>query len=183
MFSLFSLWLPLPRHSESLGTLQFANRAKHIRNKAVVNFDSTGTVSQLEGEVLRLRRQLKSVVSSTGHAGKLEKLRLGDSRLTQLEMLLATSLEREETTSSQVMHLLQKISALKLLVGQKEKQVQSMAGSLSLRESALQSAEQEKCLTVADEVEALRAEVQQLREQLRNHPDVTRYALENLELR
>ena len=41
---------------ESLSTLQFASRAKHIRNKAVINQDTNGDVAMLQREVVRLRR-------------------------------------------------------------------------------------------------------------------------------
>ena len=41
---------------ETLSTLQFASRAKHIRNKAVINQDTNGDVAMLQREVLRLRR-------------------------------------------------------------------------------------------------------------------------------
>jgi len=43
---------------ETLSTLQFASRAKHIRNKAVINQDTNGDVATLQREVLRLRRYL-----------------------------------------------------------------------------------------------------------------------------
>ena len=41
---------------ETLCTLQFASRAKHIRNKAVINQDTNGDVAMLQREVTRLRR-------------------------------------------------------------------------------------------------------------------------------
>ena len=41
---------------ETLSTLQFASRAKHIRNKAVINQDTNGDVAMLQREVMRLRR-------------------------------------------------------------------------------------------------------------------------------
>lgn len=43
---------------ETLSTLQFASRAKHIRNKAVINQDTSGDVAMLQREVTRLRRYL-----------------------------------------------------------------------------------------------------------------------------
>ena len=41
---------------ETLSTLQFASRAKHIRNKAVINQDTNGDVAMLQREVGRLRK-------------------------------------------------------------------------------------------------------------------------------
>ena len=41
--------------SETLSTLEFAKRAKQIKNKAVVNEDSSGTILILKNEIKRLR--------------------------------------------------------------------------------------------------------------------------------
>ena len=41
---------------ETLSTLQFASRAKHIRNKAIVNEDTNGELALLQRELHRLRR-------------------------------------------------------------------------------------------------------------------------------
>ena len=41
---------------ETLSTLQFASRAKHIRNKAVINQDTSGDVALLQREIIRLRK-------------------------------------------------------------------------------------------------------------------------------
>jgi kinesin family protein 15 len=43
---------------ETLSTLQFAARAKLIKNRAVVNMDVTGNVKQLQEEIKRLRAEL-----------------------------------------------------------------------------------------------------------------------------
>jgi len=44
---------------ESLSTLKFAQRAKRIKNNAVVNEDSSGSIVQLQLEILRLKRELE----------------------------------------------------------------------------------------------------------------------------
>lgn len=48
---------------ETLSTLNFAQRAKLIKNKAVVNEDTQGNVSQLQAEVKRLKEQLAELAS------------------------------------------------------------------------------------------------------------------------
>ncbi len=54
---------------ETLSTLQFASRAKHIRNKAVINQDTNGDVAMLQREVMRLRRyRLTPTHSLTVHS-------------------------------------------------------------------------------------------------------------------
>ncbi|XP_008943149.1 PREDICTED: kinesin-like protein KIF15, partial [Merops nubicus] len=48
---------------ETLSTLNFAQRAKLIKNKAVVNEDTQGNVSQLQAEVKKLKQQLAQLSS------------------------------------------------------------------------------------------------------------------------
>jgi kinesin family protein 15 len=43
---------------ETLSTLKFAQRAKLIKNKAVINEDSSGTVAILKDEIKRLKAEL-----------------------------------------------------------------------------------------------------------------------------
>jgi Kinesin motor domain len=45
-------------HGETLSTLKFAQRAKLIRNKAVINEDSSGTIQLLKAEISRLKKDL-----------------------------------------------------------------------------------------------------------------------------
>lgn len=43
---------------ETVSTLEFAKRAKQIKNKAIVNEDSSGTILILKNEIKRLRLQM-----------------------------------------------------------------------------------------------------------------------------
>jgi kinesin family protein 15 len=43
---------------ETLSTLKFAQRAKLIKNKAVINEDSSGTIQLLKAEISRLKKDL-----------------------------------------------------------------------------------------------------------------------------
>ncbi len=52
---------------ETLSTLQFATRAKMIKNKAVINEDVTGNVRQLQEEIRKLRHQLLTVQIPGAH--------------------------------------------------------------------------------------------------------------------
>lgn len=45
-------------YGETLSTLKFAQRAKLIRNKAVINEDSSGTIQLLKAEIIRLQKEL-----------------------------------------------------------------------------------------------------------------------------
>ena len=51
---------------ETLGTLQFAQRAKKIKNEAVVNEDTSGDMALLTAEISRLRGENAALVASHG---------------------------------------------------------------------------------------------------------------------
>lgn len=104
---------------ETLSTLKFAQRAKLIKNKAIINEDSAGTVAILKEEIKRLkqllaRQQISEPESNKLHqlfSNTLEKLTLVDNnnpdpdspykelnsvtkkRLIQLEKLLQHNLD------------------------------------------------------------------------------------------
>ncbi|KAH3768234.1 hypothetical protein DPMN_169446 [Dreissena polymorpha] len=44
---------------ETLSTLQFAKRAKMIKNKAVLNENAMGNISQLQAEIRALKEELQ----------------------------------------------------------------------------------------------------------------------------
>jgi kinesin family member 15 len=46
---------------ETLSTLKFAQRTKLIKNRAVINEDSSGTVSILKDEIKRLKLEIKNL--------------------------------------------------------------------------------------------------------------------------
>lgn len=52
--------------SETISTLKFAQRAKQIKNTAILNEDTCGTVAALRAEVARLRSELESNGSASG---------------------------------------------------------------------------------------------------------------------
>lgn len=52
--------------NETLSTLKFAQRAKLIRNKAVINEDSSGTLVLLKNEIKKLKRELTDFVRQCG---------------------------------------------------------------------------------------------------------------------
>jgi kinesin family protein 15 len=53
--------------AETLSTLKFAARAKFIKNKAMVNEDSTGSLSSLQEENRRLKEQLRQLAGLFSH--------------------------------------------------------------------------------------------------------------------
>ncbi|KAM8967045.1 LOW QUALITY PROTEIN: kinesin-like protein KIF15 [Pelodytes ibericus] len=177
---------------ETLSTLQFAQRAKLIKNKAVVNEDTQGNVSQLQAEVRKLKEQLSQLLSGqmpqdiSFARGSSVSENNGDYMNNFLEaMMYLNKLEIEKKA------LLQKVTQLEDLCNKKEKFIQSNKMIVKFREdhivrlekahkdgrNALLNNEQE------DLIAELKKEILALKEQVEHHPRVAKYALENHSLR
>ncbi|XP_032268447.1 kinesin-like protein KIF15 isoform X2 [Phoca vitulina] len=173
---------------ETLSTLNFAQRAKLIKNKAVVNEDTQGNVSQLQAEVKRLKEQLAQFTS-----GQLlpesfltkDKDETNYMKYFQEAMLFFKKSEQEKKS------LVEKVTQLEDLTLKKEKFIQSNKMIVKFREDQIMRleklhkesrgsflpAEQDRLLS------ELRDEIQTLREQIEHHPRVAKYAMENHSLR
>uniref|UniRef100_A0A8C7R8L3 Kinesin-like protein n=1 Tax=Oncorhynchus mykiss TaxID=8022 RepID=A0A8C7R8L3_ONCMY len=166
---------------ETLSTLQFAQRAKLIKNKAMINEDTQGNVRQLQTEVKKLKEQLAQALFAQTHSG------LDASYKTQF--LEAVRLWKKCENDKQM--LLQKVAQLEEAWSQKEKFIHSNRMILKFREEHISRLEkslkggqgllsdpQSQAL-----VDQLKDEIKILRDQIAHHPKMTRYAAENYSLR
>ncbi|XP_040209068.1 kinesin-like protein KIF15 isoform X2 [Rana temporaria] len=175
---------------ETLSTLHFAQRAKLIKNKAVVNEDTQGNVSQLQAEVKKLKEQLSQLLSgqmpqdiSIARAPSIDETDYMNNFLEAM-MLLEKS-ENEKKAS------LQKVAQLEDLCSKKEKFIQSNKMIVKFREdhiARLEKAHRDGQATLSNnEQDNLLAEMKQelkvLKGQIEHHPRVAKYALENHSLR
>mmetsp|Transcript_28681 Transcript_28681/g.66536 ORF Transcript_28681/g.66536 Transcript_28681/m.66536 type:complete len:1431 (-) Transcript_28681:69-4361(-) len=129
--------------AETLSTLKFAARAKHIRCVAVRNEEFSGTVESLMSEVKMLRQQLAQLSSrnlSGDVAEGLDNSALDDEaqvlysrkRAKRLEILLAAALERERLADHK-RHQLQRLAEfLQDLNFRKEQYLGKVLGNYSL---------------------------------------------------
>uniref|UniRef100_A0A8U8BUM8 Uncharacterized protein n=1 Tax=Geospiza parvula TaxID=87175 RepID=A0A8U8BUM8_GEOPR len=167
---------------ETLSTLNFAQRAKLIKNKAVVNEDTQGNVNQLQAEVKKLKEQLAKLTSVPSVCRK--------SNINYMNNFLEAMLFWEKSEGEKK-NLLEKVAQLEELCAKKEKFVQSNKMIVKFREhhivrlerlhkeagGMLLPKEQDDLLS------DLREEVQILREQMEQHPRIAKYAMENHNLR
>ncbi len=178
-------------YPETLSTLKFAQRAKLIKNKAVVNKDIQGNVLQLQAEIQRLQHELYLARSSSGpmqmmiDSPESKRLRVDQAaqELNGLDpaeayLMLTMALERQAECNDEIDSLKNRLNVLEELVRRKEAQNQSTRMILKFRENALQSDVNESS-TLTD----LKREIGELRKIIEHHPEVTRFAYENLQLR
>uniref|UniRef100_A0A671WE75 Kinesin family member 15 n=1 Tax=Sparus aurata TaxID=8175 RepID=A0A671WE75_SPAAU len=157
---------------ETLSTLHFAQRAKLIKNKAIINEDTQGNVKQLQAEVKKLKEQLAQALTSqpvdygrdvaetysnVDHTQMLhEKLALLEEALNQKDKFIHSSRMIVRFREDHISRL--------------EKKLKEGQGFLSEMESQAL-------------IDQLKEEIKILRDQVEHHPKMTRYAAENFGLR
>ncbi|NXE87739.1 KIF15 protein, partial [Menura novaehollandiae] len=177
---------------ETLSTLNFAQRAKLIKNKAVVNEDTQGNVSQLQAEVKKLKEQLAQLTSvpSVRNISVSQDAVEKGKNINYMNNFLEAMLFWEKSEGEKK-NLLEKVAQLEDLCARKEKFVQSNKMIVKFREDHIVRLERlhkeaggillpkEQDDLLSD----LREEVQILREQIEQHPRIAKYAMENHNLR
>uniref|UniRef100_A0A663MBZ8 Kinesin family member 15 n=1 Tax=Athene cunicularia TaxID=194338 RepID=A0A663MBZ8_ATHCN len=172
---------------ETLSTLNFAQRAKLIKNKAVINEDTQGNVSQLQAEVKKLKEQLAKLNSVRDISVSNGKRK---DNINYMNNFIEAMLFWEKSEGEKK-NLLEKIAQLEDLCAKKEKFIQSNKMIVKFREDhivrlerlhkegggSLLPKEQDDLLS------ELRKELQTLRDQMEQHPRIAKYAMENHNLR
>ncbi|KAG0085326.1 Kinesin-like protein kif15, partial [Podila epicladia] len=159
-------------YQESLSTLRFAQRAKMIKNKAVVNEDIQGNVNELRAEIQRLKAEL-----ALERPGGVEDKTVTNKLLLETLTRLRTEQAEHATTAQKAYQLDDACKA-------REKQVQSANLVTKFKESALLAYRKGNTSSAFEsEKAALREEVSQLKRQLDFHPETLKVKAENMSLR
>uniref|UniRef100_A0A672IIU3 Kinesin family member 15 n=1 Tax=Salarias fasciatus TaxID=181472 RepID=A0A672IIU3_SALFA len=170
---------------ETLSTLQFAQRAKLIKNKAVINEDTQGNVRQLQAEVKKLKEQLAHAMASQGVDSGED---VQHDMLYKAKFVSAVHLWKRQDEEIKI--LLTKVAQLKEACSQKDKFVESSKMITKFREEHISRLEKKLKAgqsSLSDEesqtINQLKEEIKILRHQVEHHPKMTRYAAENYSLR
>ncbi|XP_070574657.1 kinesin-like protein KIF15 [Ptychodera flava] len=182
---------------ETLSTLHFANRAKMIKNKAKINEDTQGNIVHLQAEIKRLRDELNKFQSGVmdmpmqmPNGGELVPVAGNAARLErQWQKKFLDAMYFREKLETDQRGLVERISRLEEHCEKKDKFLQSSRMIIKFRENTIIQLEkvQKKELTYQDAnatiIDNLKKEIQVLQEKINHHPGVTKYAMENQNLR
>uniref|UniRef100_A0A665WJJ3 Kinesin-like protein n=1 Tax=Echeneis naucrates TaxID=173247 RepID=A0A665WJJ3_ECHNA len=170
---------------ETLSTLQFAQRAKLIKNKAIINEDTQGNVKQLQAEIKKLKEQLAQTLASQALDCVRDVAPGGPQFCMGNNMSMPLKREEEKKV------LLEKVAQLEEAWTQKDKFIHSSRMIVRFREDHILRLE--KKLKAGDHflsdkdtqavIDQLKEEIKILRDQVDHHPKMTRYAAENFSLR
>ena len=160
-------------YGETLSTLRFAERAKFVRNKAVINEDTIGTINELKSEVKRLKLMLKGsseVIGSSSRIRGLEELLEKNTRIRLVtESALQQEIENKENFIQELTRTIRKF----------EDKVNNEKLVNRLKEEGIRRLQKGEKLAESQVVSELRQEVQLLRRENQNHPVAAKYFVEN----
>uniref|UniRef100_A0A3Q2FLP7 Kinesin family member 15 n=1 Tax=Cyprinodon variegatus TaxID=28743 RepID=A0A3Q2FLP7_CYPVA len=177
---------------ETLSTLQFAQRAKLIKNKAVINEDTQGNVKQLQAEVKKLKEQLAQNPQGRRAAPTLSTSLPGENQQDSFykgKYMAALRLWKKQNEEKKI--LLKKVAHLEEAWTQKDKFIHSNRMIIRFREDHIARLEKklkagQSSLSDAESqtlIDQLKKEIKLLGDQVEHHPKMTRYAAENYNLR
>ena len=158
---------------ETMSTLRYAERAKKIQNKAVINESNNNEViASLQKEIEALRSQLKSAGDAASKERISDELALNESVARQLEMSLAEKLadtdkqmkEREARMKEMEEQLSQQgseIRNLRLRNNEKDEKINALLQQIAERESR-ESGKAVQSEKLSDEIERLRLQIAEL---------------------
>ncbi|RLN41104.1 phragmoplast orienting kinesin 2-like [Panicum miliaceum] len=201
--------------AETLSTLKFAQRAKYIRNNAIINEDASGDVLSMRLQIQNLKKEvsrLQGLVGSNktegigshgfvcespstfkwdqGH-GTFSPL-IFDKRATQkndYDAALVAAFRREQEKEAQLKATIAAKQIAEQLVAQKTEEVRSFKMRLRFHEERIKRLEKVASGKLSAEAHLLQEkgnlvkELEVLRSQLDRNPEITKFAMENLQLK
>ena len=185
---------------ETLSTLKFAQRAKMIRNKAIVNEDTAGSVHLLKEEIKRLKEELASaqeisllaIQKCPKCAGLMEEVSenqtgVSSERVMQVEKLLEMNTKlrlREVKSLEEQLETKEKyIKSMHLQVGKLEKKISNDKMVLKFRDSTISRLQSGSKIEDSEELETAKQEINLLREQLEGSTSAAKLFIENERLK
>ena len=167
---------------ETLSTLKFAQRAKQIKNSAVVNEDTSGAVSMLRYEVKRLKDEL-CLAKEQNICNKCNSMvcENDDKLLEILEETIRLKEEDKNTYNSQILNKENYIQGLKSALAKFENKISNDKMILKFRDATILSLQNSNFDENA-EIKGLKKEVEILREQIESNPVAAKLFVENEKL-
>lgn len=179
---------------ETLSTLRFAERAKLVKNQAIINEDTVGTIKELREEIKSLKTQLnsskmtpsQSVCSncSNSEIHSNYSLLAFNERIKEIEGLLEQNLKIRLQSESVLQQEIQSrenlIHALMSTIEKYEKKMESDKMVIKFREDAIKRLQKGEQGITNDE---LREEVNLMKRISDNHPMAAKLFVENDTLR
>ena len=166
---------------ETISTLKFAQRAKQIKNLAVVNEDTSGAVAMLRYEVKRLKDEL-SIAREQSLCYKCRGFVEGNEDNVEIIEILHRSIETKQQDEKLLMKQVQDkdlyINGLKTIIAKLENKANHDKMILKFRDATISSINS-STFDESSEVASLKQEIECLKEMVDNHPQAAKLFVEN----
>ncbi|CAN6297768.1 unnamed protein product [Urochloa humidicola] len=201
--------------AETLSTLKFAQRAKYIRNNAIINEDASGDVLSMRLQIQNLKKEvsrLQGLVGSDKTEGigthgfvsespSIFKWDQGhgtfspfifdkrDTQRNEIDAALVAAFRREHEKEAQLNATIAAKQMAEQLAAQKTEEVRNLKMRLKFREEQIKRLELVASGKLSAEAHLLQEkknlvkELEVLRSQLDRNPEITKFAMENLQLK
>eukprot|EP01052_Picozoa_sp_SAG31_P017657 SAG31_NODE_1218_length_9303_cov_4.349087_1_plen_869_part_10 len=176
---------PASKNSEeTLSTLQFAQRAKTIKNEAVVNENTSGDTAALSAEIVRLRAENASLLAEQQQGMIVES----DSavpiaaQVEEMENLLKQAFLQNEFQAQELGRVQETVTTLKDTVEKQKEHMQSKDMVIKFRESEISQLKRKLNGDSAPLSLDHATEIAELRKQLASNPQLQHARLEAKEL-
>ncbi|KAJ6368991.1 hypothetical protein OIU78_001376 [Salix suchowensis] len=173
---------------ETLSTLKFAQRAKFIKNNAIVNEDASGDVIVMRLQIQQLKKEVSRLRGFHGSSSPL----MSENRISQkkdYEVALVGAFRREKDKDIALKALATENQAVMQLAKQREDEIKSLKMILRFREAGVKRLEAVAAGKISAETHLLKEKeehlkvIEVLRTQVDRNQEVTRFATENLRLK
>lgn len=170
-------------YGETLSTLRFAERAKLVKNKAIINEDTMGTISELRTEVKRLKSLLKNQQENfpTENPANFNDRIKGVEAL--LEQNLRIRLQSESSLGQEIEERENYINSLVSALEKCEKKIKSDKKTIKNKDEALKKLQKSEKTIENNLIEELKEEIERLRRENENNPVEAKLSAENNNLK
>ncbi|XP_052772125.1 kinesin-like protein KIF15 isoform X2 [Mya arenaria] len=168
---------------ETLSTLQFAKRAKMIKNKAILNENSMGNITQLQEEIRALKEELQMFKSGTIPSQPSQAV--SEESMPVLKEMFLQAMYLRQKADAEKQELVESIDNLKDIIQKKDKALQTNKMIIKFRDNNVKRLEDKlKGKEPQDsQIDDLQKEIAYLQAQVDSNPTVVKFSMEVRQLK
>ena len=163
-------------YGETLSTLRFAERAKFVKNQAVINEDNLGTILELKAEIRRLNQHLK--LTNQQDVGVFD-----GKKVRELEEILQNNVQIRLQTESVLQQVINnkenEIEALNSVLRKYDDKMRNDKLKIKLKEEHIKILKSRERVYESQIIKELEGEIEILIREYENHPLAAKYFVEN----
>ncbi|CAG9327391.1 unnamed protein product [Blepharisma stoltei] len=175
-------------YGETLSTLRFAERAKMVKNSAIANVDTLGTITELREEIKKLQLKLKEAKINSKECSTSDySLMVLNDRVKEFESLLEQNMKIRLQSESALQNEIGKresyIKELMNTIEKYENKIESDKMIIKFRQDTIQRLQKEEKRDESAEIQELKEEIAILKRENENHHIASKLFVENQALK